>query len=104
MPLLSKHLSLHCPVSASVNVNKPLLIFCTNRNYGSYCWKMTYLSYHIATYQLTGQKKKEKNPDPLMLAVKHGMSQDRTLLHTTLPVRRTMAMLDHYLKHVVHEE
>ena len=79
MPLLSKHLSLRCPVSASVNVNKPLLIFCTNRNYDSYCWKITYLSYHIATYQLTGQKK-EKNPDPLMLAVKHGMSQDGTLL------------------------
>ena len=79
MPLLSKHLSLHCPVSASVNVN-------------SHCWfsapieimVVTAGKWHIwATILLPTNwlaKKKEKNPDPLMLAVKHGMSQDGTLL------------------------
>ena len=73
-PLLSKRLSFHCEVSASVSVN--------NR-----CWFSAPIEIMIvtaekwliwATISLPTNclaEKKKKNPDPLILAVKHGIAQ-----------------------------
>ena len=102
----------HCCENACLSIvqlvfshcEQPLLIFCTNRNYDSYCWKMTYLSYHIITYQMTGQKREKKTQILSCWQWNMACHKDGPLLHATLPVRRTMARLDHYLKHVVHEE
>ena len=104
-PLLSKRLSFHCEVSASVSVNNrcwfsaPIEIMIVTAEK----W-LIWATISLPTNCLAEKKKKKPRSSHSGSETWHSTKMGLFLLHDTLPVRRTMARLDHCLKHVVHEE